>query len=85
MQKDNPGTSRLESADDSINQENKEQQVLQHIWTLGLGGLLRSYMTEGDQRIFNPLISPLLPLLHILVALIIFHISHKSILILNSI
>lgn len=61
MQKDNPGTSRLESADDSINQENKEQQVLQHIWTLGWGGLLRSYMTEGDQRIFNPLISPLLP------------------------
>lgn len=40
MQKDNPGTSRLESADDSINQENKEQQVLQHIWTLGWGGYL---------------------------------------------
>lgn len=40
MQKDNPGTSRLEIADDSINQENKEQQVLQHIWTLGWGDYL---------------------------------------------
>lgn len=58
MQKDNPGTSRLESADDSINQENKEQQVLQHIWTVGWGSYLDLIQ---QQEIFNPLISPLLP------------------------